>query len=95
MFILRTIILVPLLFISTFVYSTINQADSRINFLTKLLNESSGAKQVLKSDDPEVRSLHQKAKDLYEQARVEFGKGNEKEATALLDQSARTMFSAP
>lgn len=94
MYILRSIILLPLVFVSTMVFSTINQADSRINFLTKLLNTSSGAKQVLKSDNPKVMELHQKAKDLYEQARVEFGQGNEKEASALLDQSAKTMFSA-
>ena len=93
MFLLRSIVLVPLLIVSTLGYSTINQADSRINFLTKLLNTSSGAKQVLKSSNPKVKELHQKAKELYEQARIEYGNGNEKEATALLDQSAKTMFS--
>lgn len=68
--------------------------DSRVNFLDKLLSSSTGAKQVLQSDDPEVKALHQKAKDLLTQGRSEFDKGNNKKGSALLDESAKTMFSA-
>jgi hypothetical protein len=68
--------------------------DSRVNFLDKLLSTSTGAKQVMQSDDPEVRVLHEKAKTLLDQARKEFDKGNNKEGSTLLDESAKTMFSA-
>ena len=95
MFISRTFTLVSLLVISSLGYSAPNQAaDSRVNFLTKLLNTSTGAKQVLKSDNPEVKALHQQAKDLHAEAKAAFDAGNDKEGSALLDQSAKVMFSA-
>ena len=68
--------------------------DSRINYITKLINTSSGAQQVLKSDNPEVKVLHEKSKGLFSQAEEAFTMGNNAEGSALLDQSAKSMFMA-
>lgn len=94
MFIFRSLFLSSLFLLSTLSLADDNKPDSRVNFLNKLLSTSTGSKQVLKSDNPEVKALHQKAKSLYEQAKSEFDKGNNKQGSALLDESAKTMFGA-
>ena len=88
------LIMVVLLAASQWIVASADQPGARVEFVNKLLNTSSGAKQVLKSDDPKVKSLHQQAKDLHAQAKAEFDSGNNKEGSSLLDQSARTMFQA-
>lgn len=94
MFIFRFYFLTLILFISPINHADETKIDSRMNFLNKLLNTSTGARQVKKSDDPEVKALHQQAQALHDQARNEFDQGNSKQGSALLDQSARTMFRA-
>jgi len=73
---------------------SVNHPDSRINYITKLINTSSGAQQVLKSDNPEVKKMHQKSKDLFSQAEEAFKLGDNAEGSARLDQSAKSMFMA-
>ena len=70
------------------------QNDSRVKFINKLINISSGAKQVLKSDDAAVKALHSEAKALLQQARQQFELGEKAKGSALLDRSAATMFKA-
>ena len=94
MFLKHLMTMILLIIISSLAHAAGSPASSRVEFLSKLLNTSSGAKQVLKSNNPEVKSLHQKAKDLHQQAKLEFDKGNDKEGAALLDKSAKTMFQA-
>ncbi len=67
--------------------------DPRGAFISKLINESSGSKQVKKSNDPKVKKSYQEAKDLLDDASVQFSLGNIKQGSALLDKSAKKMFS--
>lgn len=94
MYKLNILLLLSLLMAPAPGLSDTGKIDSRVNFLDKLLNSSSGAKQVIQSDNPEVKALHMEAKDLYGQARLEFEKGNNTQGSALIDQSAKIMFSA-
>lgn len=94
MFKFKFFLLVSVLFSSASALSDDSKADSRVNFLDKLLTSSTGAKQVMQSDNPDVKALHSKARDLYTQAKSEFEQGNNKEGSALLDQSAKIMFQA-
>ncbi len=75
-------------------FAATDPSNARVESVNKLLNTSSGAKQVLQSDNPEVKALHQKARDLHLEAKQYFDNGNNKEGSALLDQSAKTMFQA-
>ena len=68
--------------------------DPRGAFISKLINESSGAKQVKKSDNPEVKESYQKAKQLLLQATDKFNQGDSVDGSSLLDQSAKMMFKA-
>ena len=90
----RPLVLIFAIMASHTAFATTDQTNARVEFLNKLLNTSSGAKQVLQSDSPEVKSLHQKAKDLHTEAKSAFVQGNNKEGSALLDQAAKTMFQA-
>lgn len=92
--IFRFLTLLSLLLISPPSLPGTPPVDSRANFLDKLIDTSSGAQQVLKSDNPEVKALHLKAKDLLSQAKNAFRLGNNSEGSALLDQSAKSMFMA-
>ncbi len=68
--------------------------DPRGAFISKLINDSSGSKQVNKSNNPEVKKSYQQAKDLLNEASKQFTLGNLEQGSALLDQSAKMMFSA-
>jgi hypothetical protein len=92
--IFRFPVLLSILLISPAGFSAAPPVDSRADFLGKLIDNSSGAQQVLKSDDPEVKALHLKAKDLFSQAKNAFKLGNNSEGSALLNQSAKSMFMA-
>ncbi len=93
MYISRTLALLAIVSVATLGHAG-HSPDSRVEFLTKLLNSSSGAKQVLKSQNPKVKELHQQAKDLHAQAKKAFDRGDNKQGSDLLDQSAKIMFSA-
>ncbi|MBC8210554.1 MAG: hypothetical protein H8E21_05750 [Gammaproteobacteria bacterium] len=94
MYTLRYILLTSLLLISTQVLSDSSELDPRLGSVDKLINTSSGAQQVLKSADNEVKALHKLAKGLFNQARNEYKIGNDEEAKALINQSTKTMFKA-
>ncbi len=68
--------------------------DPRGAFISKLINDSSGSKQVNKSNNPEVKKSYQQAKDLLNKASEQFTLGNIEQGSALLDKSAKMMFSA-
>ncbi len=87
------LILVFSIYSETSVSAKISE-DPRGAFISKLINESSGSKQVKKSNDPQVKKSYQEAKDLLDEASVQFSLGNVKQGSALLDKSARKMFSA-
>lgn len=96
MFLLRIILISSFFAFSSVVSAAPYQNDSRVKFINKLINISSGAKQVLKSDDAAVKVLHSEAKALLVQAQQQFEMGEKSKgsASALLDRSAATMFKA-
>jgi len=94
MYVVRLCVSILVLFISFHCYSQEAAVSPKGAFISKLINESSGAQQVKKSDNPEVKKLHQLAKDLFEQANEKLAIGEESEAASILDQSAKTMFEA-
>lgn len=69
-------------------------ALDRMQYLSKLLNTSSGAQQVIKSDNKEAMDLRLEAIDLYKKAERKINSGHEDEVMMILDQSAKIMFSA-
>lgn len=94
MFYLRLFVGVLLLVGSLMFFTESAEVDPRVNMIHKLLNISSGAIQVISSDNPEVAAEHLKAKKLFSQAKEQFDLGNNVQGSALLDQSAKTMFNA-
>lgn len=94
MFLLRIIVITALFALSGVVTAEPYQNDSRLKFINKLINISSGAKQVLKSDDAAVKALHSEAKAFLQQAQQQFEMGEKAQGSALLDRSAATMFKA-
>lgn len=69
-------------------------AADRLANIEKLLNESSGAKQVINSGNSESQARRQEALDSYRRAQQKIASGNEAAATDLLNQSTRLMFEA-
>lgn len=69
-------------------------ALDRMQYLSKLINTSSGAQQVIRSGNKEALGLRLEAIDLYKIAERKINAGNEVEAMEIFDQSARMMFSA-
>jgi hypothetical protein len=68
--------------------------ESRLHNISKLLHESSGARQVIKSSNSEAKQKRQQALELYQQASEKFINGAHDDATKLLNQSTRLMFEA-
>ena len=68
--------------------------SSRIHNMSKLLNDSSGARQVINSSNSEAKQRRQKALELYQQASEKLNNGANDDATKLLNQSAKLMFEA-
>ena len=62
--------------------------------MSKLLNDSSGARQVINSSNSEAKQKRQKALKLYQQASEKLNNGANDDATELLNQSAKLMFEA-
>lgn len=92
---MRTICFIALSFIfssNCFAYAVLE--DPRGAFISQLINESSGAQQVKKSNNPEVKESYQKAKQLLLLATEKFNQGDASEGSSLLDESATTMFKA-
>ena len=73
---------------------TSESVTSRINNMSKLLNESSGAKQVIGGSNSEAKQKRRMALELYQQAKEKLNKGANDDATNLLNQSASLMFEA-
>lgn len=69
-------------------------AADRLANIEKLLNQSSGAKQVIKSGNSEAQLKRREALDAYRQAQQKIASGNEQAGTDLLNQSTRLMFEA-
>lgn len=69
-------------------------ALDRLQYLSKLLNTSSGAQQVIKSDNKEALDLRLEAIDLYNKAERNINNGHEEEAIKMFGQSAKLMFTA-
>ena len=67
---------------------------SRLQNISKLLHESSGARQVINSSNSEAKQKHQHALELYRQASEKFDQGANDDAVELLNQSTRSMFEA-
>lgn len=69
-------------------------AVDRLPNMDRLLNQSSGAKQVANSGNSDAMKKRQQALDLYRQAQDKIDSGDDVAATELLNQSARLMFEA-
>jgi tetratricopeptide (TPR) repeat protein len=67
---------------------------SRLQNTSKLLNQSSGARQVINSSNSEAKQKHQQALELYRQASEKFDEGANDDAAELLHQSTVLMFEA-
>jgi len=69
-------------------------AVDRLPNMDRLLNQSSGARQVINSSDSDALNKRQQALELYRRAQGKIDTGDEAAATDLLNQSARLMFEA-
>jgi tetratricopeptide (TPR) repeat protein len=67
---------------------------SRLQNISKLLHESSGARQVINSSNSAAKQKHRQALELYRQASEKFDQGANDDAVELLNQSTRSMFEA-
>ena len=65
--------------------------DPRMGQVVKLIYTSSGARQVMESENPKAHEYHNKAKALYEQATQASEK---QEASRLLDEAVKSMYTA-
>jgi len=94
--ILRIFLLIALSSIHGLVQSATSKDSiaSRLQNISKLLNESSGARQVINSSNSEAKQKHQQALELYRQASEKFDEGANDDAAELLNQSTRLMFEA-
>ena len=70
------------------------ETEKRAENIYKLLNESSGARQVINSISQAAKEERQQAIALYENALAELAEGNNSTATKMLNQAAKTMFGA-
>ena len=68
--------------------------EKRAENIYKLLNESSGARQVINSISQAAKEERQQAIAFYENALAELAEGNNSTATKMLNQAAKTMFGA-
>jgi hypothetical protein len=93
---LKIFVLITLISISGIAHSQVTKESisSRIHNMSKLLNDSSGARQVINSSNSEAKQKRQKALKLYQQASEKLNNGANDDATELLNQSAKLMFEA-
>ncbi|HDJ86247.1 MAG TPA: hypothetical protein ENG77_03965 [Chromatiales bacterium] len=66
----------------------------RVRFIHKLLEESSAAKQVEASQNPQVKTLHEQARKSYQKALGFYRAGNTKAGNDALQRATDTMFKA-
>ena len=71
-----------------------SSVKDRLPNLDRLLNQSSGAKQIIDGGSGEARAKREQALDAYDQARSKIDAGDERGASELLDKAARLMFEA-
>lgn len=95
------LVYIPILFSLMFGYCSPSQSQttsdslsSRMQNMERLLNESSGARQVMGSGNDEAISKRAKALELYSQASEKVRAGERDDASALLNRSAKLMFEA-
>ena len=67
---------------------------SRMQNMERLLNESSGARQVMDGNSAQAKEKREQALDLYRRAADKVAAGDRDEASGLLDKSAKLMFEA-
>lgn len=70
------------------------QYDQRLDSLGKLIETSSGARQVEQSENALALALREEARDGYERAREAHAAGRDEEVAELLDEAANNMFRA-
>lgn len=70
------------------------QYDQRLESLDKLIETSSGAKQVNQSENAQALALREEARVAYERAQQAHAAGRDAEVPALLDRAASKMFLA-
>jgi len=68
--------------------------QGRFANVERLIETSSGAKQVRDSGSPKAVEAWEAARGLFAQAKTAHGAGNEQQAGELLDRATRTMFDA-
>jgi hypothetical protein len=95
-FLLNFILLISLGAVSGLAQSqiTLNSVANRIQNMSKLINESSGAKQVMASDNVQANKKRDQAVELYDRALAKLADGDADAATGYLDEAARLMFDA-
>jgi len=93
---LKIFVLITLIGIYGIAHSQVTKESisSRIHNMSKLLNDSSGARQVINSSNSEAKQIRQKALKLYQQASEKLNDGANDDATELLNQSTKLMFEA-
>jgi len=74
--------------------ATKESISSRIHNMSKLLNDSSGARQVINSSNSAAKQKRQEALKLYQQGSEKLNNGANDDATELLNQSTKLMFEA-
>ena len=93
---LKIFVLITLISIYGIAHSQVSKESisSRIHNMSKLLNDSSGARQVINSSNSAAKQKRQKALKIYQQASEKLNNGANDDATELLNQSAKLMFEA-
>ena len=94
--VLKIFLLITLVSVHGIVHSQASKESisSRLHNMSKLLNESSGARQVISSTNSEAKQKRQEALELYRQANERLNSGANAEATIILNQSTKLMFEA-
>ena len=94
--VLKIILLITLISVHGIVHSQASKESisNRLQNMSKLLNESSGARQVISSTNSEAKQKRQEALELYRQANERLNSGANAEATIILNQSTKLMFEA-
>ena len=91
---IKIFLLITLISVHGIVHSQASKESisNRLQNMSKLLNESSGARQVISSTNSEAKQKRQEALELYRQANERLNSGANAEATILLNQSTKLMF---
>lgn len=74
--------------------TTQNLHDSRLRFVRKLIEDSSAARRVHSSNNPEIIKLYKQSHEYYDEAARVHAAGNYEATDAALMQATETMFKA-